>query len=89
MRELKRVVRMAVLHTEGDTVTADALEFDAIPLVTDASLALEDMEKTRILRALERANGNRKLAVQQDESIRNRIKNERNMKDIRVKKLPL
>ena len=84
VRELKRVVRMAVLHTEGDTVTADALEFDAIPLVTDASLALEDMEKTRILRALERANGN-----QQDESIRNRIKNERNMKDIRVKKLPL
>ena len=64
VRELKRVVRMAVLHTEGDTVTADALEFDAIPLVTDASLALEDMEKTRILRALERANGNRKLAAE-------------------------
>lgn len=64
VRELKSAVRLAVLHTEGDTVTADALEFDAIPLVTDASLALEDMEKTRILRALERANGNRKLAAE-------------------------
>ena len=64
VRELRRVVRMAVLHTKGDTVMADILEFDAIPLVTDASLALEDMEKTRILRALERANGNRKLAAE-------------------------
>lgn len=40
VRELKRVVRMAVLHTEGDIVTADILEFDEIPLTTDASLAL-------------------------------------------------
>lgn len=64
VRELKRVVRMAVLHTEGDMVTTDALEFDEMPSVADASLALEDMEKTRILRALERANGNRKLAAE-------------------------
>ena len=64
VRELKRVVRMAVLHTEGDTVMADTLEFDEMPSVTDASLALEDMEKTRILHALERANGNRKLAAE-------------------------
>lgn len=64
VRELKRVVHLAVLHTEGDTVTADTLEFDEMPSVTDASLALEDMEKTRILRALERANGNRKLAAE-------------------------
>ena len=64
VRELKRVVRMAVLHTEGDTVTADILEFDEMPLAADDSLALEDMEKTRILHALERANGNRKLAAE-------------------------
>ena len=64
VRELKSVVRMAVLHTEGDTVMADTLEFDEMPSVTDASLALEDMEKTRILHALERANGNRKLAAE-------------------------
>ena len=64
VRELKRVVRMAVLHTEGDTVMADALEFDEMPSATDASFSLSDMEKTRILRALERAKGNRTLAAE-------------------------
>lgn len=47
VRELRRVVRMAVLHTEGDTVTADTLEFDEEPLANDVpSLALEKMEKS-------------------------------------------
>lgn len=63
VRELKRVVRMAVLHTEGDTVTADTLEFDEIPLAADASLALNDMEKKQIIHALEQAKGNRTLAA--------------------------
>lgn len=63
VRELKRVVRMAVLHTEGDTVTADTLEFDEIPIADDASLALDDMEKKQIIHALEQAKGNRKLAA--------------------------
>ena len=64
VRELKRVVRMAVLHTEGDTVTADTLEFDEMPLAADASLALDDMEKKQIIHALEQAKGNRKLAAE-------------------------
>ena len=63
VRELKRVVRMAVLHTEGDTVTADTLEFDEMPLAADASLALNDMEKKQIVHALEQAKGNRTLAA--------------------------
>ncbi len=63
VRELKRVVRMAVLHTEGDTVTADTLEFDEMPLASDASLEMDDMEKKQIIRALEQAKGNRKLAA--------------------------
>ena len=63
VRELKRVVRMAVLHTEGDTVTADVLEFDEMPIADDASLALNDMEKKQIIHALEQAKGNRKLAA--------------------------
>ena len=63
VRELKRVVRMAVLHTEGDTVTANVLEFDEMPLAADDSLSLSDMEKTRILHALEQAKGNRTLAA--------------------------
>ena len=54
---------MAVLHTEGDTVTADTLEFDEIPMADDASLALDDMEKKQIIHALEQAKGNRKLAA--------------------------
>ena len=63
VRELKRVVRMAVLHTEGDTVTADALEFDEIPLASDTSLALNDMEKKQIIHALKQAKGNRTMAA--------------------------
>ena len=63
VRELKRVVRMAVLHTEGDTVTADTLEFDEMPSAADASLALDDMEKKQIVHALEQARGNRTLAA--------------------------
>ena len=63
VRELKRVVRMSVLHTGGDTVTADTLELDETPLATDASLALNDMEKKQIIHALEQAKGNRKLAA--------------------------
>lgn len=63
VRELKRVVRMAVLHTEGNTVTADTLEFDEMPLASDASLEMDDMEKKQIIRALEQAKGNRTLAA--------------------------
>lgn len=32
VRELRRVVRLAVLHTESDTVTTDTLEFDEMAL---------------------------------------------------------
>ena len=63
VRELKRVVRMAVLHTEGDTIMANTLEFDENPLAADASLALYDMEKKQIVHALEQAKGNRTLAA--------------------------
>lgn len=63
VRELKSVVRMAVLHTEGDTVMADTLEFDEKPLAADASLALNDMEKKQIIHALEQAKGNHTLAA--------------------------
>ena len=63
VRELKSAVRMAVLHTEGDMVTADTLEFDEMPLAADASLALNDMEKKQIIHALEQAKGNRTLAA--------------------------
>ena len=63
VRELKRVVRMAVLHTEGDTVTANALEFDEMLLAAGTSLALNDMERKQIIHALEQAKGNRTLAA--------------------------
>lgn len=65
MRELKRVVCIVVLYTEGDTVMADTLEFDEMPSSAGASLALSDMEKVRILlHALEQSGGNRKLAAE-------------------------
>ena len=63
VRELKRVVHLAVLHTGGDTVTADTLEFDEMPSAADVSLEIGGMEKKQIIRALEQAKGNRTLAA--------------------------
>lgn len=64
VRELRRVVRLAVLHTESDTVTAETLEFDEIPLADDVPWTIDGMEKKQILRALEQANGNRRKAAE-------------------------
>lgn len=64
VRELRRVVRLAVLHSESDTVTADRLEFDEMPLADDVSPAMDDMEKKHILRVLEQAGGNRRRAAE-------------------------
>lgn len=63
VRELRRVVCLAVLHTESDIVTAETLEFDEVTLAGDIPWTLDSMEKKQILRALEQANGNRTLAV--------------------------
>lgn len=64
VRELKGIVRSAVLFTDGDTVTPEALDFDETTSTTDASPALDDMERKQIIRVLEQAKGNRKLAVE-------------------------
>lgn len=64
VRELKGIVRSAVLFTDGDTVTPEALDFDEITSTTDTSPALDDMERKQIIRVLEQAKGNRKLAAE-------------------------
>lgn len=64
VRELKGIVRSAVLFTDGDTVTPEALDFDETTSTTDASPALDDMERKQIIRVLEQAKGNRKLAAE-------------------------
>ena len=64
VRELRRVVRLAVLHTESDTVTTDTLEFDEMALADDVSSAMDDMEKKHILRVLEQAGGKRRRAAE-------------------------
>lgn len=64
VRELKDIVRSAVLFTDGDTVTPEALDFDETTSTTDASPALDDMERKQIIRVLEQAKGNRKLAAE-------------------------
>ena len=65
VRELKGTVHSAVLFTDGDVITADKLEFEAPMLSGETSLSLknEEMEKKKIIRALEQANGNRSLAA--------------------------
>ncbi len=64
VRELKRVVRLAVLHTEDDMVTAGALELEESPLADDVSPALDEIEKKQIIRVLELTKGNRKQAAE-------------------------
>lgn len=64
VRELKGIVRSAVLFTDGNTVTPEALDFDETTSTTDASPALDDMERKQIIRVLEQAKGNRKLAAE-------------------------
>lgn len=64
VREVKGIVRSAVLFTNGDTVTPEALDFDETTSTTDASPALDDMERKQIIRVLEQAKGNRKLAAE-------------------------
>lgn len=65
VRELKGTVRSAVLFTDGDTITADKLNFEEPLLSGETSLSLKnvEMEKKQIIRALEQANGNRSLAA--------------------------
>lgn len=64
VRELKGIVRSAVLFTDGDTVMPEALDFDEIPSAAEISPALDDMERKQIIRVLEQAKGNRKLAAE-------------------------
>ena len=66
VRELKGTVRSAVLFTDGDTITADKLNFEEPLLSGEASLSLKnvEIEKKQIIRALEQANGNRSLAAE-------------------------
>ncbi|WP_195281860.1 sigma 54-interacting transcriptional regulator [Parabacteroides johnsonii] len=55
VRELRRVVCLAVLHTESDIVTVETLEFDEVTLAGDVPWTLDGMEKKQILRAWEQA----------------------------------
>ena len=64
VRELRRVVRMAVLHTEGDMVMADTLELVEMQPKSGLSLALGEVEKKQILRVLAQTKGNRTLAAE-------------------------
>ena len=66
VRELRGVVRSAVLFTDGEVITADKLEFEEPLLPANATLSLknEETEKKQILCALEQAEGNRSLAAQ-------------------------
>ena len=66
VRELKRVVRMAVLHTEGDTVTADTLELEEQShyMVSDFDEREKQLNRERILHALRQSGGNKRKAAE-------------------------
>lgn len=66
VRELKGTVRSAVLFTDGDTITADKLNFEEPMLSGETSFFLKnvEMEKRQIVRALKQADGNRSLAAE-------------------------
>ena len=66
VRELKSAVRMAVLHTEGDTVTADTLELEEQP--QDMASGFDERETQlnleRLLHALRQSGGNKRKAAE-------------------------
>ena len=62
VRELKLSVRRAVLFTEGETVTAEALETEDGERREPPPM--RDVEKAHILHTIEEAGGNRKLAAE-------------------------
>lgn len=69
LRELRNVIRRAVLFTKGDTVTIDSLpalsakKTESLPPV-DISLTVEpEKEKEKILKALEQVKGNKTKAA--------------------------
>lgn len=66
VRELRLTVQAAVLHTAGDMVSAKDLEITGEHICTSCCFTLKDeeLEKERILRALEQAEGNRNMASQ-------------------------
>ena len=66
VRELKRVVRMAVLHTEGDTVTADTLELEEQPrdITSDFDEREMQLNRERLLHALKQSGGNKRKAAE-------------------------
>lgn len=65
VRELKQKIRIAVLHAGQDMITEADLELDAKESPVSFPFALKDtgVEKERILRALQQARGNKKLAA--------------------------
>lgn len=66
VRELKRVVRMAVLHTEGDTVMADTLELEEQPrdITFDFDEREMQLNRERLLHALQQSGGNKRKAAE-------------------------
>lgn len=70
LRELRNVIRRAVLFSSGDTITLDSLPFLSEKTVeikkeTSVSLSLfsEEEEKERIIRAIEKTGGNKSKAA--------------------------
>ncbi len=65
VRELKQKIQIAVLHDGHDMITEADLEWDSKESPVSFSFALKDteLEKERILRALQQARGNKKLAT--------------------------
>lgn len=65
VRELKQTVQAAVLQAEDNMVSARDLEIDIEQSAAPACFTLKDeeLEKERILRALEQADGNRNTAA--------------------------
>lgn len=66
VRELRLTIQAAVLHTTSDIVSAKNLEITGERICTSCCSTLKDeeLEKERILRALEQSEGNRNMASQ-------------------------
>ena len=65
-RELKRVVKNAVVMTKSKSITEENLKFDTFPMASAATTALRDTEseRGRIIAALKLAKGNHTKAAE-------------------------
>lgn len=87
LREMKNVIKRAVLFTQGETVLSDALSSEVVQGANghqEASFSKSDYEKERIMEALKQANFNKSKAAKLLQITRKTLYNKINQYQLEV-----